>query len=82
MVEYLVEKGTDVNVTDNDKCTPLFYASYAGHLDTVQMLLYLGADTTVLNKEGKNTHDVACTGGNRKNREAILSALQVRRGGG
>jgi ankyrin repeat protein len=124
VVDYLVDKGTDVNVSDNDKCTPLFYAAYAGtlprpitpsflfsppqhqegavthplspslspshseiaslwdnagHLETVQMLLYLGSDSGVLNKEGKNAMDVACIGGNRKNREAILSALSVRR---
>lgn len=51
---------------------------WTGHLETVQMLLYLGSDSSVLNKEGKNAMDVACIGGNRKNREAILSALSVR----
>lgn len=38
VVDYLVDKGTDVNVSDNDKCTPLFYAAYAGTLQPIHTL--------------------------------------------
>jgi hypothetical protein len=48
-------------------------------VDTVQMLLYLGADPTLINLQGKAPQDVVCQGGNRQHRDAILAALEVSR---
>lgn len=79
VVDFLVDKGSDVNIRDADRCTPLYYACYAGHVDTAAMLLYLGADPTMVNIHGKAAQDVACLGGNKHNREAILTALEVGR---
>jgi uncharacterized protein len=78
VVEFLVERGTDVNVRDHDRCTPLMYAARDGHLDTVLMLLYLGADPTLINARDKAAHELVCLGGNKHHREAIMTALEVR----
>jgi ankyrin repeat protein len=39
-----VHHGAVVNVEDDDKRTPLFYAVQQGHVDTVARLMQLGAD--------------------------------------
>lgn len=39
LVEQLVKEGADVNVKCSQGCTPLFVASYNGHLEVVEILL-------------------------------------------
>ena len=40
-VKSLLSKGVHVDQPDKNGCTPLFFASYQGHLDVAEFLLYL-----------------------------------------
>ena len=44
VVEYLVEKGADVNIGISDRLAPVACAAAQGHLDTVKYLVGKGAD--------------------------------------
>jgi len=51
-VRLLVDEGANVNAIDNDGHNPLHYAVSTLQVDTVKLLLYLGADPTVTNNKG------------------------------
>lgn len=44
VIEYLLSKGANLNVTDKHGITPLLAAIYEGHTSCVQLLLSRGAD--------------------------------------
>ena len=44
VVQYLVEKGADINKAGRGGVTPLFLASIKGHLPVVKLLVEHGAD--------------------------------------
>ena len=47
IVEYLVEHGANVNVSDNDGITPLHDACRGGHKEIVEYLVEHGANVNV-----------------------------------
>jgi len=51
-VRNLVDKGADINISDNHKQSPLHYASYSGYLDITKYLLDKGADVKAKDKDG------------------------------
>jgi ankyrin repeat protein len=52
-VEYLCQKGANVNLQDRySKCTALLYASYYNFVDVAEILLRHGADQTITDKYG------------------------------
>ncbi len=53
VVQYLVEKGADVNAKDSVGLTPLTWAICQGHLDVVKYLVAKGADVNTMNNDGK-----------------------------
>ena len=57
-VEYLVEKGADLELACFDK-TPLMYAVKYGHMDIVEFLLESGADINKVSVEDKTALDYA-----------------------
>ena len=59
MVEYMLEKGCDVNVKDDDGSTPLMEAVPQGHTAIVELLLKAGADPDVENRHGDTPLSVA-----------------------
>jgi cytohesin len=59
MVEDLIKKGLDVNALDSHNTTPLFFAAKNGHTETVRILLAIGANRTIKNKEEKTPFEVA-----------------------
>jgi signal recognition particle receptor subunit beta len=50
---FLMEKGSNVNTTDNDLSSPLHYAVQEGHRDVIKFLVDNGADVLQRNREGK-----------------------------
>jgi len=42
-VQVLTAHGADVNLTDKEQCSPIFYAAMEGHRDCVRILLAAGA---------------------------------------
>jgi ankyrin repeat protein len=59
MVEYMIEKGADVNALDKDGSTPLMEAIPNGHKDIVELLLKSGAKKDVENRHGETPLQVA-----------------------
>ncbi|XP_008398616.1 myotrophin [Poecilia reticulata] len=57
VVEYLLEKGADVNATDKHGLTPLICACFEGHCDCVKILLEKGADRNIKTNDGLSAFD-------------------------
>jgi ankyrin repeat protein len=55
----LLELEIDINNVDNDGWSPLFMAVYSRHLDSVNLLLYSGANVNLQDDEGKTPIDRA-----------------------
>ncbi len=51
-VEQLIEKGADINATDQYGCTPLHWAAYTGFTEIVALLLGKGANINVTDQNG------------------------------
>ena len=63
IIELLITKGAQVNVTDQSGITPLMYACEAGSLDTVQRLIEQGAILDFQNPQHVTPLHFACQGG-------------------
>ena len=72
-VEQFLEKGTDVNICDENGRTPLFFASSNGHQDLCFYLLNKGADPNKTDINGKSAISVAI----QKEFQEIVSILQL-----
>ena len=68
IVKYLIEKGANVNIQDDDGDSPLHDACFMGQLEAVKYLVEHQANVTATNKrnetpldraEGRANHDVA-----------------------
>lgn len=57
-VRELLEKGASANMLGRDHNTPIMEAAYAGHLDTVKLLLDHGADLSVKKSDGATALDL------------------------
>jgi hypothetical protein len=74
----IIVKGCDVQCPDESGNSPLMLATWHGHIDTVQILLQAGADTSVANNAGDNVFAVAAAGGNKQ----LIALLTHYSGGG
>jgi hypothetical protein len=63
-LKTLVSHGADVNATNAKGATPLHYAARFGQLGSARMLLELGADRTLRDRDGKTPLDRALENGN------------------
>ena len=52
-VDFLLQKGAEVDVPDSDQMTPLFYAAEYGRTQTARLLLLAGADVEAKDKRGE-----------------------------
>jgi ankyrin len=59
LLNKMVERGTDLEVTDAHGWTPLFHAVAHGNEEGIAALLELGADTLVTDRRGLTALDVA-----------------------
>ena len=57
--DWLIKHRADVDATDNDGRTPIFFAIEAENLDLVKLLLSNGARVNLLDKEGISPLDTA-----------------------
>uniref|UniRef100_A0A0D2YHQ0 F-box domain-containing protein n=1 Tax=Fusarium oxysporum (strain Fo5176) TaxID=660025 RepID=A0A0D2YHQ0_FUSOF len=62
IVEHLLNCGCDLEMTDNDGCTPLLAAAQFGSLKVVRMLLIKGANIKATNKSGCESAILAAIG--------------------
>jgi len=52
IAEFLIIKGTDVNIRNYIDETPLHGAVFNGHIETVELLIFKGADVKAKDEEG------------------------------
>ena len=58
IVQLLIDADADLNKTDKNGRTALFYAASGGNDDIVALLIDAGADTSIKDKEGKLYLDI------------------------
>jgi ankyrin repeat protein len=63
IVQYLLERGAEIDAKDKKCRTALFHASHGGREDVVKFLLENSADHTITDNEGNTCLHVASTGG-------------------
>lgn len=63
--KYFIEKGLDVNATDNKGNNFLFYAAKRGNIDLIKKYVNEGFDYKTLNSDGENLMLAASHGGRR-----------------
>lgn len=59
IVQYLIEKGANVNIVDEYGICPLLAAVWESHAQTVEVLLNNGANKAVKSPEGKSLKEEA-----------------------
>ena len=59
MVEFLVQRGADVNRGDNEGWTPLHATASCGFLSIAKFLLEAGADVAAVNNDGELAIDIS-----------------------
>lgn len=73
VMDYLLEHGADIDSVTHFNETALFWATAKGHIDAVNLLLRMKANTKIKNKKGKTVLDVA----KELNRKEIELALEL-----
>lgn len=59
IVEYLIEKGANLNAGAGVGGTPLARAAYEGHVEVVELLIAKGADVNAKDVSGRSPLDSA-----------------------
>ncbi|MBP7937147.1 MAG: aldo/keto reductase [Phycisphaerae bacterium] len=74
---FLIEKGADVSIANNDGNTALHLASFFAHLDVVELLLKHGAPVRVQNGRGETPLDLVASDWSRELEEAYTSIADM-----
>lgn len=75
VVEFLLEKGADVNNVDSKQSTPALAAATRGHIDILQALINRGALLGLANATGETALELAMSKGHTDVVRLILTAL-------
>ena len=75
-MEVLFKAGSEIEASDEDRCTPLIIAAKAGRLEAVQWFLEHGANIDAKDERGKTASDWATTNGHTE----IVKLLNKRHG--
>jgi cytohesin len=70
----LLDKGADVNVTDEEGCTPLIWAVLAGSVEAVELFLARGADPNCKNSDGETPMHITALTGNLEIAKLLIDA--------
>ena len=60
IVQYLIEKGANIEIQDCGGKTSLHFASLYGNTEVVKYLVSKGANKNAKTKNGKTPYDIAC----------------------
>ena len=71
ILSFCIEQGTDPDIRDESRWTPLIIASSAGHENCVHLLLGAGAKVDACTDQGRSSLLYACS----KNRKAIAKKI-------
>ncbi|XP_037033291.1 serine/threonine-protein phosphatase 6 regulatory ankyrin repeat subunit B-like [Bradysia coprophila] len=74
VVDYLIKNGSDVNVLNNAKYSPLHFAAEGGNDKIVEMLINNGADVSSSNNKGMTALHVAAYNGFDKIADILIKA--------
>jgi hypothetical protein len=72
LISHIIRAGTNVNIFDKKRRTPLFYAAKYKNEPALKLLLDAGADPNIRNREGIPPLVIACS---IENNAAIITAL-------
>ena len=72
IVTFMLDKGYDKDVTDDEGCTPVQHAAYMGLVAVAQALLAAGADVALRCHSGKSALDMAVAAGHADFATAII----------
>ncbi|XP_029176002.1 ankyrin repeat domain-containing protein 27-like isoform X2 [Nylanderia fulva] len=72
IVDFLLDRRTDINVTDSDGSTPLHYACVKGHQNILLLLLHANADPTMTDSQGNTPLHLAVDRGHESCVKALL----------
>ncbi|XP_050459915.1 ankyrin repeat domain-containing protein 27-like isoform X1 [Cataglyphis hispanica] len=72
IVDFLLDRGTDVNIADSDGLTPLHYACIKGHQNILLLMLHANADPTVTDSQGNTPLHLAVDRGHDSCVKALL----------
>ena len=63
VIKYLLSKGADINISDNDGITPIHIAAGTGQIEALKYLIENGADPTKKSNDGATALHFAASGG-------------------
>lgn len=72
IVDYLLDRDTDINAVDSDGMTALHYACIKGHQNILLLLLHANADSTVTDSRGNTPLHLAVDRGHESCVKALL----------
>lgn len=72
IVDFLLDRDTDINATDSDGLTPLHYACIKGHQNILLLMLHANADPTMMDLQGNTPLHLAVDRGHESCVKALL----------
>jgi uncharacterized protein len=77
LVNFLLEAGADVNVSNEQGSTPLHYAAFLGEIEFARLFLEAGAKLDIRNSDGKTPAEWAALHGRKELAKLLQQAAQA-----